>query len=57
MRFSIFSVLDYYEGGSGTITDLYEQLLDQIVYADQLGFDACWIGEHHGYLIHTWEGF
>ncbi|TMD67081.1 MAG: LLM class flavin-dependent oxidoreductase, partial [Chloroflexi bacterium] len=50
MRFSIFSVLDYYEDGTRTIAALYEQLLDQIVYADQLGFDAYWIGEHHGYL-------
>lgn len=50
MRFSIFSVLDYYDGGSDTIADLYEQLLDQMVYADQLDFDAYWIGEHHGHL-------
>ena len=50
MRFSIFSVLDYYADGSRTIAAYYEQLLDQIVYADQLGFDAYWIGEHHGHL-------
>ena len=50
MRFSIFSVLDYYADGSRTIAAYYEQLLDQIVHADQLGFDAYWIGEHHGHL-------
>ncbi len=49
-RFSIFSVLDYYDDDSRTIPALYEQLLDQIVVAEQLGFDAYWIGEHHGYL-------
>ena len=50
MQFSLFSVLDYYENGSCTLHDRYEQLLDQIVYAEQLGFDAYWVGEHHGYL-------
>src|SRR6266567_190006 len=49
-RFSIFSVLDYYDDDSRTIPALYEQLLDQIVVAEQLGFDAYWIGEHPGYL-------
>ena len=33
MQFSLFSVLDYYEDGSCTLHDRYEQLLDQIVYA------------------------
>ena len=50
MRFSLFSVVDYYEDGSRTLSTLYEQLLDQIVEADRLGFEAFWIGEHHGYL-------
>jgi alkanesulfonate monooxygenase SsuD/methylene tetrahydromethanopterin reductase-like flavin-dependent oxidoreductase (luciferase family) len=50
MRFSLFSVLDYYEGGSRTLSTLYAQFLDQIVGAERLGYDAYWIGEHHGYL-------
>ena len=50
MRFSLFSVLDYYEDGSRSLSTLYAQLLDQIVEADRLGFEAFWIGEHHGYL-------
>jgi alkanesulfonate monooxygenase SsuD/methylene tetrahydromethanopterin reductase-like flavin-dependent oxidoreductase (luciferase family) len=50
MRFSLFSVLDYYEDGPRTLSMLYANLLDQIVEAEQLGFDAYWIGEHHGYL-------
>ncbi len=50
MQFSLFSVLDYYEDSSYTLRARYEELLDQIVYAEQLGFDAYWIGEHHGYL-------
>lgn len=50
IRFSLFSVLDSYEESSRTLANRYEQLLDQITYAEQLGFDAYWIGEHHGYL-------
>ena len=50
MRFSLFSVLDYYEDGAPTLTSLYAHLLDQIVEAERLGFDAYCIGEHHGYL-------
>lgn len=50
MRFSIFSVLDYYEDGLPPLSALYMQLLEQIVRAERLSFDACWIGEHHGYL-------
>src|SRR6516225_6223609 len=50
MRFSLFSVVDYNEDGTRTLSTRYEQLLDQIVEADRLGFDAFWIGEHHGYL-------
>jgi alkanesulfonate monooxygenase SsuD/methylene tetrahydromethanopterin reductase-like flavin-dependent oxidoreductase (luciferase family) len=50
MRFSLFSLLDYYGDDSRTLSTLYARLLDQIVEADRLGFDAYWIGEHHGYL-------
>ena len=50
IQFSVFSVLDYYDDGSRTFSALYEQQLEQIVAAEQLGFDAYWIGEHHGYL-------
>lgn len=35
-------------------SDLYQQTLDQIVYAEELGFDDIWLSEHHfmedGYL-------
>ncbi len=50
IQFSLFSVLDYYDDGSRMFSDLYEQQLEQIVAAEQLGFDAYWVGEHHGYL-------
>lgn len=50
MRFGFFSLLDVYDTGVCTIAAIYQQTLEQIVLADALGFDAYWIGEHHGYL-------
>src|ERR1041385_3883373 len=48
-RFSIFSVLDTYDNDSHTRPALYEQTLAHIIAAEQYGFDAYWIAEHHGY--------
>lgn len=48
MRFSFFSLLDQYENDARNSHTMYQQVLDQIVLADKLGFDAYWIGEHHG---------
>lgn len=48
MRLSFFSLLDQYENDTRSSSALYQQVLDQIVLADKMGFDAYWIGEHHG---------
>ena len=48
MRFSFFSLLDRYENDARSDLALYQQVLDQMVLADELGFDSYWIGEHHG---------
>ncbi len=50
MRFSLFSLLDVYDNEARTSAAIYQQTLEQIVLADELGFDSYWIGEHHGYL-------
>lgn len=50
MRFSLFSLLDVYDNEARTSAAIYQQTLEQIVLADELGFDYYWIGEHHGYL-------
>lgn len=47
MKFSIFSVLDHHPNHPRTITQLYNQVLDEIVYAEELGYDAYWVAEHH----------
>lgn len=48
MRLSFFSLLDRYENDARSDLALYQQVLDQMVLADKLGFDSYWIGEHHG---------
>jgi alkanesulfonate monooxygenase SsuD/methylene tetrahydromethanopterin reductase-like flavin-dependent oxidoreductase (luciferase family) len=48
MHFSFFSLLDRYENDARSYPALYQQVLDQIVLADELGFDSYWLGEHHG---------
>ncbi|EFH83917.1 LLM class flavin-dependent oxidoreductase [Ktedonobacter racemifer] len=50
MRFSLFSLLDVYDTEARTSVAIYQQTLEQIALADELGFDSYWIGEHHGYL-------
>lgn len=50
MKFGIFSVVDYYRNGGQPLATRYGQTLDNIKYADQLGFKAFWIGEHHFFL-------
>src|SRR3954452_7801930 len=51
MRFGIFLAYErvhapeHYAGGN-----LYDEMLEQAVLADQLGFEVIWIPEHH--LIH-----
>ena len=41
-------MLDRYENDARSYPALYQQVLDQMVLADELGFDSYWIGEHHG---------
>jgi alkanesulfonate monooxygenase SsuD/methylene tetrahydromethanopterin reductase-like flavin-dependent oxidoreductase (luciferase family) len=47
MRFSIFSVTDHYPEGPRTIQEYYHQILDEIALADELGFSAYFLAEHH----------
>ena len=47
MRFSVFSVTDHYPDQPRTIGELYRQLLDEVELAEQLGFEAFFVAEHH----------
>ena len=47
MRFSAFSVCDHYPGHSRSSDELYEDILREIVLAEELGYYSYWIAEHH----------
>jgi alkanesulfonate monooxygenase SsuD/methylene tetrahydromethanopterin reductase-like flavin-dependent oxidoreductase (luciferase family) len=47
MKFGLLFNTDYHAEAHGPPRDYYEHLLDQVVLAEELGFDAAWFGEHH----------
>lgn len=47
MRFSVFSVTDHHPELPRTIQQFYTELLDEMVLAEQLGFSAFFLAEHH----------
>jgi alkanesulfonate monooxygenase SsuD/methylene tetrahydromethanopterin reductase-like flavin-dependent oxidoreductase (luciferase family) len=47
MRYSIFSVQDHYPHEARTVAELYRQVLDQAVLAEELGYDTFFVAEHH----------
>ena len=46
MRFGLFTLFDHYPEDQSA-QEYYQFLIDEIVYAEQLGFDSVWLGEHH----------
>lgn len=47
MRFSLFSVTDHYPDEPVGVSGRYAQLLDEIVLAEELGYDGFFLAEHH----------
>jgi alkanesulfonate monooxygenase SsuD/methylene tetrahydromethanopterin reductase-like flavin-dependent oxidoreductase (luciferase family) len=48
MKFSLFTVFDNYENVvSRTVGQFFEEVLEQTVLAENLGFDGVWYAEHH----------
>ncbi|WP_370899874.1 LLM class flavin-dependent oxidoreductase [Chryseobacterium gossypii] len=47
MHYSIFSVQDHYPTLQRSLPEFYHQLMEQGVLADQLGYDAFFVAEHH----------
>ena len=45
MRFGMFDVIRWHESMSGE--DTLENTLEQVEYADRLGIQDIWLGEHH----------
>jgi alkanesulfonate monooxygenase SsuD/methylene tetrahydromethanopterin reductase-like flavin-dependent oxidoreductase (luciferase family) len=47
VHFSVFSVADNYVSGPRSVPAFLEQLLREIVRAEELGFEAYFVAEHH----------
>jgi alkanesulfonate monooxygenase SsuD/methylene tetrahydromethanopterin reductase-like flavin-dependent oxidoreductase (luciferase family) len=47
VRFSLFSVTDHYPDQRAPLSDRYARLLDEIVLAEELGYDGFFLAEHH----------
>jgi alkanesulfonate monooxygenase SsuD/methylene tetrahydromethanopterin reductase-like flavin-dependent oxidoreductase (luciferase family) len=47
MRFSAFSVTDHYVDIPRTIAAFYDELVEEIVLSERLGFDTYFLAEHH----------
>ena len=47
MKLSLFSVQDHYPDGARTVPQLYKQVIDQAVLAEELGYAAFFSAEHH----------
>ena len=47
MRYSLFTVCDHYPDGARTLDDFFEQILGEIVLAEELGYESYWVAEHH----------
>ena len=46
MRFDLFSIVSWHES-IPTESQAYQETLEQIELAEQVGFDGVWLGEHH----------
>ncbi len=47
MKFGLLYLPTYVPELDGPVGTFYERMLEQIVRADELGFETVWLGEHH----------
>ena len=48
MKFGLFSVVDHYpQELPRTSQQFYQELLEQVQAAEELGFESYWVAEHH----------
>lgn len=47
LQVSMFSVCDHYPGQARTVDAFLAEVLDEIVLAEELGYPAYWVAEHH----------
>jgi hypothetical protein len=47
IRLSTLSILDHYPEHGGSVGERLHRGLELCELADELGYEACWLGEHH----------
>ena len=47
MKFALFILASWVEEDPGEQSRIYGEALDQVQYAEELGFDSVWVAEHH----------
>jgi alkanesulfonate monooxygenase SsuD/methylene tetrahydromethanopterin reductase-like flavin-dependent oxidoreductase (luciferase family) len=47
MKFGMFVIGDYHPQANKSLDDYYEQILQQVQWAEDLGYECFWFGEHH----------
>ena len=47
MKFALFILASWTEDARSAQSRLYGEALEQIQYAEEVGFDSVWIAEHH----------
>jgi alkanesulfonate monooxygenase SsuD/methylene tetrahydromethanopterin reductase-like flavin-dependent oxidoreductase (luciferase family) len=59
MKFALFILASWTENDAAHQRRIYEEALEQVQYAEELGFDSVWIAEHHssryGPDLSTWS--
>jgi alkanesulfonate monooxygenase SsuD/methylene tetrahydromethanopterin reductase-like flavin-dependent oxidoreductase (luciferase family) len=46
MKFGVLTFFDHYAEDCSE-EQYYKKFFDEVTYAEELGFDSVWIGEHH----------
>lgn len=47
MKFGIFNIGDHHPESIKAIPDYYDDMIEQVEWAERLGYDSFWFGEHH----------
>jgi alkanesulfonate monooxygenase SsuD/methylene tetrahydromethanopterin reductase-like flavin-dependent oxidoreductase (luciferase family) len=47
MKFGMFVIGDYHPQADKTLGDYYDAILEQVSWAENLGYECFWFGEHH----------
>ena len=47
MKFALFIVASWTEPDAGAQSRIYGEALEQVQFAEELGFDSVWVAEHH----------